>query len=395
MFGCSNTYRDHAKLSEQPSGNTQVAQNKALAEKHLNDALFKKIQVNDATVFSLSPKQTEEFNEFYNNPRYAHLPEQKRFSEFLITRLANFTYDGQTFNAAEAFETMSGNCLSLAILTTALANHAGLDIRYQRVDARPIYEKHSNILLLSTHVTTRVYGPQPDNEEGVIFTIRPYVTIDYFPSDGDVRGETLSHDDFLAMYHRNMAAQSLIEHDYDTSYAYIKKGLGYEADHSETFNLLAVLYNKKYRINDELKKNEASHGQNAAMALYNDLIEQNNTSLNAIENYAALLKQTEQPALAQKYMSKLEGVNDNNPYQWLRIANEHYEQGDFRLAQKYAERAVKHGPYLHEPQFLLAKVYFEMRQYGASRRALLAAQEMSKSAEHERRYLAKLNALSN
>jgi hypothetical protein len=103
MFGCSNTYIDHAKLSEQSTGNTQVAQNKALAEKHLNDALFEKVHVNDATVFELSPKQTEEFDEFYNNPRYAHLPEQKRFSEFLLTRLANFTYDGQTFTAAEAF----------------------------------------------------------------------------------------------------------------------------------------------------------------------------------------------------------------------------------------------------------------------------------------------------
>jgi len=64
-------------------------------------------------------------------------------------------------------------------------------------DAVPVYEKHGNILLLSTHVRTRVYGPKPNKQEGISFVSRPYVTIDYFPSDGDVRGDMLSHDDFF------------------------------------------------------------------------------------------------------------------------------------------------------------------------------------------------------
>ena len=391
MSACTTLPTSDKVVAEAKPQNTQYLQNKKLAEKHLNDALFTPIEISDADLFLLSGEQIAEFEAFYTHPKYAHLEEQQRFSEFLTTRLANFTYHGETYTATQAFETMSGNCLSLAILTTALAQHAGLDIRYQRVDAPPVYEKHGNILLLSTHVRTRVYGPEPEKPEGVFYISRPFVTIDYFPSDGDVRGKNLSFDGFLAMYHRNMAAQALIDQDYSLAYAYIKKGLNYDADHSETFNLLAVLFNQS---KDEQNQFASEQATNAAMALYKDLITQNNSSINALENYVALLKQSEQTALAETYTKKLKGVNDDNPYQWLRLASMHYEQGEFRLAQKYAERAASLGPYLHEPQFLLAKTYFEMRRFGASRAALLKAKDMAKSSEDEIRYLAKLNALN-
>jgi hypothetical protein len=398
-FACSHTeHRDlNAKanvLAQSATESQRLQHNKALALKHFNDQAFDNIVVSDAQLFYLAPEQIAEFDAFYHHPRYAHLASQNRFSEFLTTRLANFTYDGQTFTATEAFKTMSGNCLSLAVLTTALAKHAGLDIRYQRVDAPPIYEKHGNILLLSTHVRTRVYGPQPDKREGVMFVFRPYVTIDYFPSDGDVRGETLSSDSFLAMYHRNMAAQALIEQKYSTSYAHVKKALLYESDHSETFNLLAVLYNRIEHKNTALATQIYNIKDGSALALYKDLIDHNNTSLNAIENYLALLAEKGNTSLVAQYADKLEGVNDRNPYQWLRTATEHYEKGELRLAQKYAERAIEFGPYLDAPQFLLAKVHYKLRRFGASRDALLAAKALSRSTDGEKRYIAKLNALS-
>jgi hypothetical protein len=55
--------------------------------------------------------------------------------EALFTdRWLQLDYDaGYTRNAAEAFDAHVGNCLSLAILTGALAKELGLEVRYQSV----------------------------------------------------------------------------------------------------------------------------------------------------------------------------------------------------------------------------------------------------------------------
>ncbi|MFC4701446.1 tetratricopeptide repeat protein [Glaciecola siphonariae] len=384
LLGCHSyqhdaiAYQESLLQQQAPASNTLNDKSSLLT--HLNDTWFEPQTISDELLFALTDEQKQIFDAFYTHPRYAHLSAPARFSEFLTTRLAKFTYHGQTYTASEAFDKMSGNCLSLAILTTALANHAQLDIRYQRVDAAPVYEKHGNILLLSTHVRTRVYGPKPEPKEGLIIT-REFVVIDYFPTYSDVRGEMLSENEFFAMYHRNMAAQAIIEQDYDQAYEYIKLGLTYRAEHSETYNMLAVLYN---RIRQ----------RDSAMALYHDLLEQSRSSLNAIENYASLLVQDGKEEVAQQYFIQIEGINDNNPFQWLSLAERHLRSGQLRLAEKYAKRAAQHGHYLHEPHFALAKIYAKQNKNGAARRSLERASELARKPDDEKRYLAKLDSLN-
>jgi transglutaminase-like putative cysteine protease len=43
-------------------------------------------------------------------------------------------YDAEeTLNASEAFDRKSGNCLSLVLMTAAMARELGLDVRFQNV----------------------------------------------------------------------------------------------------------------------------------------------------------------------------------------------------------------------------------------------------------------------
>lgn len=351
----------------------------SLARQHLMDEKFAAIEVSDSNIFTLSAEQKQRFDAFYHNPRYAHLSAPDRFSEFLTTRLAGFTYHGETYSASETFEKMSGNCMSLAILTTALAQYAELDIRYQQVNSPPVYEKHGNIILLSSHVRTRVYGPSKPRKEGII-TLRPFVTIDYFPVAGDVRSELVSHDRFLVMYHHNVVANALIDENYDLSYAHVKRALTYQSEHAETFNLLALIYKRMGYVL-------------AAKNLYSDLLAIDSSSLNAIENYVSLLKQAREFELANVYLPAIEDANERNPYQWLSLAERHLREGELRLAKKYAQRSVDLAPYLHEPHFLLAKIHYQGDKYGASRKSLALAKSLAKNSEQQTRYEAKLLAL--
>lgn len=339
------------------------------------------LEARKQSVYSLTSSQKARFDRFFYSEENAHIPAHKRFSQYLETRLLDFTYHGATYDAATAFEKMSGNCLSLAILTTALAKHVGLEIRYQRINSAPVYSKHGNILLLSTHVRTRVYQEELPRKKNT-FTSRGFVTIDYFPARGDVSGEMIDSDEFMGMYYRNLAAQALIEKQAVLAFKHISDALAINIEDPESLNLLALLAKQSGDVF-------------LAKSIYKDMLSLNVKSLNAIENYANLLFDSGDTKLANQLLTLLpETLNEDNPYQWLSIATRHYNSGNMRLALQYAQKAAEKAPYIHEPFYLMAKVYFKTDKFGASRQALEQASSLSNTREQERLYLSKLNALS-
>jgi transglutaminase-like putative cysteine protease len=90
--------------------------------------------------------------------------------DYLDVRVSGFTYKGETNTAKQALLKNQGNCVSLAIVTTAMAKLVGLEIEYQKVNSEPVYDMHEDILLLAGHVRTRVYQPNYlMGEEDIIF----------------------------------------------------------------------------------------------------------------------------------------------------------------------------------------------------------------------------------
>jgi len=57
-------------------------------------------------------------------------------------------------------------------LTTALANIADVDIRYQLVDTAPVYLKESGLILSAQHVRSLLLEPKSLPEKDMIATIR-------------------------------------------------------------------------------------------------------------------------------------------------------------------------------------------------------------------------------
>ncbi len=245
LLGCaSNKFNENAILSleQHKGGDHKLVFSHETLDSLLYDEEFKKLEQPSKDLFSLNNEQIEAFKNYYFDPKHADIRKHIRFGHYLESVVSGFSYRGETYTAQETLLEASGNCLSLAIMTTALAKLAGLEISYQHVDSRPIYAKHGNILLLSSHVVTKVYEPDEDiaKKPNTITLNRPHVVIDYFPTRGAVKGSKVEEHDFVAMYYQNKATKALVEKDYDEAYAFVKKGLLKSPSNPETLNLLGV-----------------------------------------------------------------------------------------------------------------------------------------------------------
>src|SRR5688572_27995405 len=66
-------------------------------------------------------------------------------------------YDAeQTRNAAEAFDARSGNCLSLVVMTAALAKHLELPIAYQVLAGHESWSRSGDLSFVNGHVNITV-----------------------------------------------------------------------------------------------------------------------------------------------------------------------------------------------------------------------------------------------
>ena len=135
-------------------------------------------------------------------------------------------YDSvRTRNASEAFEARSGNCLSLVIMTAALAKHLGLPVRYQSVYVDSTWTRSGNLYFSSGHVNLALEHRATDARFGVD-TDRAW-TVDFLPPE-DVRGQrsrAITEATVIAMYMNNRAAEALAQGQLDNAYGWAREAV--------------------------------------------------------------------------------------------------------------------------------------------------------------------------
>lgn len=99
-----------------------------------NDALFASmsspIPSFDSLVM-LTPSQINDIHNFIRRDDIAQLPKNKQVHEYLTKKLVNFNYEGQNLSATEALVKGSGNCMTLALLTYAVAKELNVAAVFQ------------------------------------------------------------------------------------------------------------------------------------------------------------------------------------------------------------------------------------------------------------------------
>ena len=135
-----------------------------------------------------------------------------------------------------------GNCLSLAILTTAVARLANVEVGYQLMDMRPVYSKQGQTIFTAQHVRSILYDPDYVSRTDSIVFMRPLIIIDYFPSNRSSIKAMVSEEDFVSMYFRNKAADAIADRDYKKAFWLTNESLAFSPNNSHAINMLAVIY---------------------------------------------------------------------------------------------------------------------------------------------------------
>lgn len=344
-IGCAN-------INENQVGSAPIKLNKSLYSLDLP-------VVSEQELYYLNDEQKQKFLDFYQvKISKGYIPHEV-ISDYLGSHLSNFTYYGKTYTAQKAMAENSGNCMSLAILTTALSRLVNVEMDYRKMHSLPIYEKHGNVILSSSHVQSLLYDPSFIPEEEYFYVNRPAIVIDYFPQEGNLRSKTLDSSKFLAMYYVNKAAEFYIESEFDHAFSYASEALRIDAESASALNLLALLHKKK---GDYV----------TAENLYVEAIASSDVNISVLDNYVNLLKQQGRLSKAHEVKQRLENIYDPNPYHWLEKAQFARHDNKYADAARYYRKVIKLAPYVKQAYFELHEVYL---QQGKTEQAISTLQQ--------------------
>lgn len=332
-------------------------------------------------VFRLSGEQQADFLAFFQDPAQQGMPAHRRVYEYLETVTMNFGYQGRTYAAEESLERSAGNCLSLAILTTSLAELAGVETGYQLVDSAPVFASMDNIVFRGQHVRTKLLEPLPDITNGEPPLRRGGLLVDYFPSDGDRFIGNISVPQYHAMYYNNLASEAIAREDYNTAYWLLRKVLELTPQDAGAFNSMAVVFR---RAGDERKAEE----------IYRYGIAHLPAKVSLLRNYRILLVSQGRLKEADAIAEALADLNDVSPFDWLHAGRDAYDKSEYREAVAYYKKAVEVAPYLHEGYAGLAKAYYKLGYRSRAIREFEKAQKFSQQKSVQDLYQAKLMALT-
>ncbi|WP_426055643.1 tetratricopeptide repeat protein [Janthinobacterium sp. PSPC2-1] len=290
-------------------------------------------------------------------------------------------YDAaKTRNARETFEARSGNCLSLVIMTAALAHELGLQVRYQEVLGEESWSRSGDMYFVAGHVNL-VLG-QRLGENGNNYDAKGLMVIDFLPS-GDVAGyrtREISEATVLAMYMNNRAAETMSEGQLNQAYWWARAALLQDPSFNGAYNTLGVI---QFRHGDL-----AQARRTLAHAL---LRAPDNTLL--LSNLAQVLEASGLPDEALPLRRRLLALQPQPPFHYFNLGKAAMQQNDYVQAIRLFSREIARDPYYHEFHFWLAQAYARLGQLAQADRQLELAMDNSTTRSEHGMYAAKLQRL--
>lgn len=329
-------------------------------------------------LFTLTEAQQKHFLDYFDDPRYADVRPHQRLFDYLENRLTGFRYYGATRTAADALSSGEGNCLSLAILTTALARLADIPIEYRRLSDEPVYERQSNVVLVADHVRSVLFDPDYLPGQDAEPHTPQSLVIDYFPdrrrskTGGKVSGPTLQ-----SMFYTNLAGEAMASQQNRKVFWLLKAALRDDPDNIGAFNSLAVLHRRMG--NDR-----------TAESVYRYALDRYGDSPNLLSNYRNLLLAQGRQAEVADLDRRLALLPTHNPYDLIELGNYAFLNGRPQQALDLYSRALDQAPYLHEAYWRQAVVYQSLGQREKAENLLLTASTLAGRTQDKHLYQAKL-----
>ena len=332
-------------------------------------------------IFYLSPEQRSDFLSYYNASEHSGVDKHRRITNYLHRFGEAFNYQGDTFTAEQTMAAQGGNCMSMAVLTTALANVVDVEVGYQLVDSIPVYELEDNLAFKGQHVRSYLFDPDYQPTDSSLMVIRrPGIIVDYFPSGREHFIGNITEDAYVAMFYRNRAANALAEEDFNSAYWYLRESMVYAPEHADAINTLAVLHR---RVGDAQR----------AEALYEYGLEIEVETVSLVKNYRNMLRLQGREDEASALEDQLHTLDDPSPFNWLSLAREAHDAENFALAVRMYDKTLDVAPYLQDAHLGKVQAQLDMGQIAEAATSLDTATEYMYREDERSMYIAKLSTL--
>jgi len=332
-------------------------------------------------IFELAP-ETEEF--------ISDLAKQKS-SKDKVNKLVKFLFESEqiginysstaNLTASQTFMSQNANCMSLTVLSYALAHAADLPAYFQRVDVPEYWVRNGSYNMLTGHVNLVIFDADSPLQQTVygknVYTIDfdPTMRKKAFPS------QFVDQNTVVAMFYTNKGADAMVIGDTNKAYAYLKAATLVDPSYDSAWGNLGVLY----RQNDLYEH---------AYRSYQNAMEINPDNLTVLDNLAILHDLSGDVEQAEQIRTSVHRKRLKNPYYHALLGTEAYYNGDHLVAVNHFKKAIRLDNKQHEFYFGIAKAYAELGQLDNVKRSLQRAKRNSTFDDDELRYDAKIQFLN-
>ena len=328
-------------------------------------------------LFAISPDMRRFLAHDLRNPIRDHGVAAGLFRALSARGLLRIDYDSSfTRTAAQAFEARAGNCLSLVLLTAALAQELGLSVQYQWVELPDVWTRSDQFTLLNGHVNLSIsQAPRSlDARQMGRFTI------DFVNTDEArlTRVQPLSERTLVAMYFNNRAVELLEAGAVGEAHAHLRAALRADSSHLNAYNTMAVLYR---RLGD----------LHQAEALLLQLRKSDPANQHVTANLALIWRQQGRAAEAEQ----LEASQPEPPFADFDRGMAFAGKAQWAEALAAFQRQQRKAPDFHGLHFQLARAHFQLGNHRKAEHHLEEAIKESTTGSLRLRYEAKLRALRN
>jgi Flp pilus assembly protein TadD len=340
-------------------------------------------RIDPGDIFKVSPEMRAYLSSRVAEEVGKHGEARGLIDALFTDRRLQLAYDAEfTRNAAEAFEAHAGNCLSLAIVTGAMAKELGLAVRYQSVSTGEHWERDGDLLELVGHVNVSVGMPVPKVRTWSFDS--DWWTVDFLPSSETRRqiSQPISESRIAAMYMNNRAAEALAHQRTDDAYWWIRGATALDPSLFSLYNTLGVTY---------LRKGLPAQAETAlrhALSLAPD-------SAQTWNNLAVVLRRdgrTEEAALIDSQHPRSQAAALAAAIDGGMKAN---ESGDYGRARDLFEHALRTARDNHELHYQLAVTYLNLGDRRRAMEHLLQAEADSTSVRQRSIYASKVELLKS
>ncbi len=287
-------------------------------------------------------------------------------------------YDAATTrNAAQTFAARSGNCLSLAIMTAALARELGLTVRYQGVHAEELWTRSSGIYFSSRHVNVTLGRRHTDPKYH--FEEQNLLTIDFQPV-GLLQKQTawpISEPTVVAMYMNNRAAEALSQGKWNDAYWWARGAIEQDPGFMGAVNTLGVIYRRQGHLADSER-------------VLRHVLAKEPANTHALSNLALVLGDLGRGTEADAMTRQVLALQPQAPFHFFERGMAAMRRGEFIAARDDFVREVERDPGYHEFRYWLAAAYVALGDHRLASQHLRVAIEKSPGSSEQDIYAAKL-----